>query len=59
LVALLAAASDFGIMFHMVARKPTATPLSYETKAAIKESHELALLLARRRKLLEDLGISP
>jgi hypothetical protein len=46
-------------MFHMVARKPTATPLSYETKAAIKESHELALLLARRRKLLEDLGISP
>jgi hypothetical protein len=59
LVGRLAAAADSPIAFQMVGLKPLEVPLSYETKVAIRESHELAELLAQRRKLLADLGIRP
>ena len=54
IVMRLALASATPIKMQMLGRKPTEKPLSFETKEAIKESHALAELLAKRHRLLED-----
>jgi hypothetical protein len=54
IVMRLALASAMPINMQMLGRKPAEKPLSYETKEAIKESHALAELLAKRHRLLED-----
>jgi hypothetical protein len=54
IVRKLALASATPIKMQMLGRKPAEKPLSYETKEAIKESHALAELLAKRHRLLED-----
>ena len=54
IVMLLALASATPIKMQMLGRKPTEKPLSFETKEAIKESHALAELLAKRHRLIED-----
>ncbi len=54
IVRKLALASATPIKMQMLGRKPAEKPLSYETKEAIKESHDLAELLAKRHRLLED-----
>lgn len=59
LIGPLASAADSQITFHMVGLKTFETPLSFETKIAIKESYELSELLSKRRKLLEELGVRP
>lgn len=55
LVGRLAAASLSQINIQMLGRKPIGGALSYETKQAIKQSYELAELLSKRHKLLQDL----
>jgi len=54
IVMRLALASATPIKMQMLGRKPAEKPLSYETKEAIKESHALAELLAKRHRLLEE-----
>ena len=54
IVRKLALASATPIKMQMLGRKPAEKPLSFETKEAIKESHDLAELLAKRHRLLED-----
>jgi hypothetical protein len=54
IVGRLALASATPIKMQMLGRKPTEKPLSFETKEAIKESYALAELLAKRRRLFED-----
>jgi hypothetical protein len=58
LVGRLAAARS-PVTLQMLGRTPVERPLSHETMEALKESHEFAVLLARRRKLIEDLSLSP
>ena len=59
LVGRLALAAAAPIKMQMLGRKPAEKPLSFETKEAIKESHALAELLAKRHSLLEDLPAAP
>lgn len=59
IVGRLALASATSIKMQMLGRKPTEKPLSFETKEAIKESHALAELLAKRHRLLEDVPSAP
>jgi hypothetical protein len=58
LLALMAAAAGKTITFQMIGRVKVEKALSYESKEAIKESHELASLLGRRRELLEELSVT-
>lgn len=59
IVIRLALASASPIKMQMLGRKPTERQLSFETKEAVKESHALAELLAKRQRLLESLSPSP
>lgn len=59
IVGRLAMASATPIKMEMLGRKPMDRPLSFETKEAIKESHTLAELLAKRHRLLEDAPSAP
>lgn len=58
IVARLALAASTPIKMQMLGRKPVEKLLSYETKEAIRESHALAELLAKRQRLLEEVPAS-
>lgn len=58
IVARLAMAASTPIKMLMLGRKPVEKPLSYETKEAIRDSHALAELLAKRQRLLEEVSSS-
>lgn len=59
LVGKLAQAGTAPIKMKMLGRRPTEITLSYETKEAIRESHLLADLLAKRSKLMSELIATP
>jgi hypothetical protein len=59
LVGRLAGAARTKVTMQMLGRNPVEKILSYETKEALRESHELAELLISRSKLIADLAITP